>query len=563
MLGQPVSMLIPQVVGFRLTGTLPRGRDRDRPRADRHRRCCARRAWSASSSSSSAPASPPCRSPTAPPSPTWRPSTAPPAASSRSTPRRSTTCASPAAPSRAGRAGRGLLQGAGPVPRPRRRPSRSSPTRSSSTSAPSSRASPARAGRRTACRSRDVKRSLRASELAAMLRRARKPRPRPAAALPGGGRRPPAARRAPSPRSTTAADGGALRRCSHGSVVIAAITSCTNTSNPSVMLAAGLLAKKAVERGLQHASRGSRPASRPARKVVTDYLDEAGLTPYLEQLGFHLVGYGCTTCIGNTGPLPDADLAGDRRAATWSSPRCSRGNRNFEGRINPRRARQLPRLAAAGRRLRARRHASTSTSTNEPLGTGTRRQAGLPARHLADAARGRRGACAAALQPEMFRAQYADVFAGDERWQRAARCPTGDPFAWDADVDLRPQARRTSTACRASRAPVSDIRGARVLARARRLGHHRPHLARRHRSRPTARPASTCIEHGVAPTRLQLLRRAARQPRGDGARHLRQHPPAEPAGARRRGRRHASTCPTASRCRSTTRRCGTRPRACR
>ena len=98
--------------------------------------------------------------------------------------------------------------------------------------------------------------------------------------------------------------------CLHdGAVVIAAITSCTNTSNPSVMIGAGLLAKKAVERGLRP-SRGSRPASRPGSRVVTDYLEGSGLLPYLDQLRFNMVGYGCTTCIGNSGPLPERDRAG-------------------------------------------------------------------------------------------------------------------------------------------------------------------------------------------------------------------------------------------------------------
>src|SRR5690606_19050522 len=118
-----------------------------------------------------------------------------------------------------------------------------------------------------------------------------------------------------------------------GSVVIAAITSCTNTSNPSVMIAAGLLARKAVEKGLR-ARPWVKTSLAPGSKVVTDYLAEAGLTPYLERLGFHLVGYGCTTCIGNSGPVPEPV---SRAIAEGGLVACSvlSGNRNFEGRINP------------------------------------------------------------------------------------------------------------------------------------------------------------------------------------------------------------------------------------
>ena len=172
----------------------------------------------------------------------------------------------------------------------------------------------------------------------------------------------------------------------HGAVVIAAITSCTNTSNPAVMLAAGLLAQKAVERGLTVEAVGEdEPRARLARSSpITS--TRPGLTPYLEQLGFHLVGYGCTTCIGNSRPAARADRQGDRRAATSSSRRCSRGNRNFEGRVNPRCARNYlasPPLVVA--------YALAGTHGHRPRHRaarhGTRRRAGLPARHLADAAK--------------------------------------------------------------------------------------------------------------------------------------------------------------------------------
>src|SRR5439155_17860145 len=140
--------------------------------------------------------------------------------------------------------------------------------------------------------------------------------------------------RPPAPKPPKQTNGSAedIKQLHHGSVVIAAITSCTNTSNPSVMVAAGILAKKAVERGLQ-AKPWVKTSLAPGSRVVTDYLKETGLLPYLESLRFHLVGYGCTTCIGNSGPLPEpvASAVKDNNlvvAAVLS------GNRNFEGRIN-------------------------------------------------------------------------------------------------------------------------------------------------------------------------------------------------------------------------------------
>ncbi len=243
-----------------------------------------------------------------------------------------------------------------------------------------------------------------------------------------------------------------------GAVVIAAITSCTNTSNPSVMVAAGLVAKKAVERGLARKP-WVKTSLAPGSKVVTDYLTDAGLTPYLEQLGFNLVGYGCTTCIGNSGPLPEAVSAaiqaGDLVAVSVLS-----GNRNFEGRINPDvRANYLasPPLvvayALAGR--------MDFDPLTEPLGTDAE---GAPV-FLKDIWPTRQEVeetMRASVRPEMFQRQYAEVFEGDERW-RALPTPEGDLFDWDDDstyvqhppyfVDMpeRPVA-------------PGDIRGARVLA---------------------------------------------------------------------------------------------------
>jgi aconitate hydratase A / 2-methylisocitrate dehydratase len=249
-----------------------------------------------------------------------------------------------------------------------------------------------------------------------------------------------------------------VRQLDHGSVVIAAITSCTNTSNPSVMIAAGLLAKNAVERGLT-----SKPwvktSLAPGSKVVTEYLRVAGLTPYLDRLGFNLVGYGCTTCIGNSGPLPD-DVSAEVDARNLVVASVLSGNRNFEGRIQQQvRANYLasPPLvvayALAGR--------MTLDLTTEPLGVDSN---GKPVylRELWPAEREIQSTMLAAVRADMFREQYANVFAGDERW-RSLPVPTGDRFVWEPDstyirnppffegLTLQP-------------APLRDITGARVLA---------------------------------------------------------------------------------------------------
>jgi len=244
----------------------------------------------------------------------------------------------------------------------------------------------------------------------------------------------------------------------HGDVVIAAITSCTNTSNPSVMIGAGLLAKKAVERGLQ-VRPWVKTSLAPGSRVVTDYLQASGLIPYLEQLRFHVVGYGCTTCIGNSGPVPEpiarAVKEGDLVVAAVLS-----GNRNFEGRINPVvRANYLasPMLVVA--------YALAGTVNidlfNEPLGTDRNGQP-VYLRDIWPSQEEIRGAIAAALDPEMFRRQYARVFAGDKFWQNLP-VPEGELYAWDPNstyiqeppyfVNLSPEPE-----------PLSDIEEACVLA---------------------------------------------------------------------------------------------------
>jgi aconitate hydratase len=243
----------------------------------------------------------------------------------------------------------------------------------------------------------------------------------------------------------------------NGAVVIAAITSCTNTSNPSVMVAAGLVAKKAVERGLT-TKPWVKTSLAPGSKVVTEYLKEAGLTPYLDQLRFNLVGYGCTTCIGNSGPLPaEISQAIDEGALVAVS--VLSGNRNFEGRINPDvRANYLasPPLvvayALAGR--------IDIDLTTEPLGTGAD---GRPV-YLRDVWPSRlevEETVQRSLRADMFRREYADVFTGDALWNSMG-VPAGDTYAWDegstyvrnppyfVDMPAEPTA-------------VEDIRGARVL----------------------------------------------------------------------------------------------------
>ncbi len=244
----------------------------------------------------------------------------------------------------------------------------------------------------------------------------------------------------------------------HGSVVIAAITSCTNTSNPSVMIGAGLLAKKAVARGLTRKP-WVKTSLAPGSKVVTDYLTKAGLQSSLDALGFNLVGYGCTTCIGNSGPLPE-DIAAEVRDRGLVVCAVLSGNRNFEGRIQQDvRANYLasPPLVVAY----ALAGSLNVDLTTEPLGTD---RDGRPV-FLADiwpTEREIQETMLSAVSPEMFRRQYATVFDGDERW-RNLPVPTGDRFAWQGDSTYvrRPPFLEGITR---EPAPLADIRQARVLA---------------------------------------------------------------------------------------------------
>ncbi len=245
---------------------------------------------------------------------------------------------------------------------------------------------------------------------------------------------------------------------SSGAVVIAAITSCTNTSNPSLMLGAGLLAKKAVERGLQ-VKPWVKTSLAPGSKVVTDYLLAAGLTPYLDKLKFNLVGYGCTTCIGNSGPLSDA-IGGAIKENNMVAVAVLSGNRNFEGRVHPLvRANYLasPPLvvayALAGR--------MDMDLTTEPLGMD---KTGQPVylRDVWPTPQEVEATVRAAVSSEQYRKVYAEVFEGDAQW-KSMPVPVGDLYRWDPSstyIKMPPYFENMPR----TPASLSDIRGARVLA---------------------------------------------------------------------------------------------------
>jgi len=244
----------------------------------------------------------------------------------------------------------------------------------------------------------------------------------------------------------------------HGAVVISAITSCTNTSNPSVLIGAGLLAKKAGEKGLK-AKPWVKTSLAPGSKVVTEYLKESGLLPHLEKLGFYLVGYGCTTCIGNTGPLPEPIAAGIQEGDLVACAVLS-GNRNFEGRIHPQvRANYLasPPLvvayALAGR--------MDMDITREPLGND---QKGNPV-YLKDiwpTPEEVRNEIGKSVRSEMFKKEYGEVFEGDERWKKMPT-PEGELFAWDPKSTYVREAPYFEGMTKTPTQP-KDITGARVLA---------------------------------------------------------------------------------------------------
>ena len=252
---------------------------------------------------------------------------------------------------------------------------------------------------------------------------------------------------------------GTRTELDHGHVVIASITSCTNTSNPSVMLAAALLAKNAVARGLV-AQPWVKTSMAPGSKVVTDYYEKAGLWPYLEKLGFHLVGYGCGTCIGNSGPLPKevSQAVNEQDLAVVS---VLSGNRNFEGRINP--DVKMNYLASPPLVIA---YALAGTMDfdfeTEPLGhdeSGT----AVFLRDIWPAPAEVQATMDSAIDREMFAKDYADVFAGDERW-RSLATPEGSTFDWDPQSTyVRKPPYFDGMA--ATPEPVQDVVGARVLAK--------------------------------------------------------------------------------------------------
>ena len=249
-----------------------------------------------------------------------------------------------------------------------------------------------------------------------------------------------------------------LDELDHGAIVIAAITSCTNTSNPSVMIGAGLLAKKAVEKGLTRKP-WVKSSLAPGSKVVTEYLDKAGLTPYLDQLGFNLVGYGCTTCIGNSGPLPDEVSAVVREKNLVVCSVLS-GNRNFEGRIQQEvRANYLasPPLVVAY----ALAGWITKDLTTEPLGD-DRKGNPVYLKDIWPTEQELQETMLRAVNAEMFRESYADVFKGDARWQ-GLPVPEGSRFAWDQESTYIRKPTFLEGMTMTPPAPA-DITGARVLA---------------------------------------------------------------------------------------------------
>jgi aconitate hydratase len=301
----------------------------------------------------------------------------------------------------------------------------------------------------------------------------------------------PAGAEAHAHAEVTLADGESAE-LDHGSVVIAAITSCTNTSNPQVMLAVGLLAKAAVERGLL-----SRPwvktSLAPGSRVVTDYLERAGLLTYLEKLGFGIVGFGCTTCIGNSGPL-DVAISQAIDQHDLAAVAVVSGNRNFEGRIHPEvRMNYLasPPLVVA--------YALAGTMDidvyNEPLGTDSDGQP-VYLRDIWPSTEDVVAAATNAVQAEMFARDYADVFTGDETW-RSLEVGSGDRYEWD-DISTYVRQPPYFEGMQADPEPLTDIAGARVLAV---FGDSvtTDHISPAGSIRPTSPAGKWLIEHGVEP----------------------------------------------------------------
>ncbi|MFI1282321.1 aconitate hydratase AcnA [Streptomyces sp. NPDC020858] len=260
------------------------------------------------------------------------------------------------------------------------------------------------------------------------------------------------------PTLVTLADGSSFE-IDHGAVTVAAITSCTNTSNPYVMVAAALVAKKAVEKGLSRKP-WVKTTLAPGSKVVTDYFDKAGLTPYLDKMGFNLVGYGCTTCIGNSGPL-DEEISKAINEHDLAVTSVLSGNRNFEGRINP--DVKMNYLASPPLVVAYAIAGSMKVDvTTEAIGIDTD---GNPVflKDIWPSEAEVNDVVANAIGEDMFSKSYQDVFAGDAQWQ-ALSIPTGNTFEWDPQSTYvrKPPYFEGMTM---ETTPVSDIAGARVLAK--------------------------------------------------------------------------------------------------
>jgi aconitate hydratase len=295
-----------------------------------------------------------------------------------------------------------------------------------------------------------------------------------------------------APKRAEVQNNGDHFELSNGSIVIAAITSCTNTSNPSLMLGAGLLAKKAIERGLQRKP-WVKTSLAPGSKVVTDYLDAAGLTPYLDQLGFQLVGFGCTTCIGNSGPLPEPIGAAIKETGLVAVSVLS-GNRNFEGRIHPLvRANYLASpLLVVAYALAGRMDVDIAS---DAIGAD---RAGKPVylRDIWPSPSEIEQTVRAAVKTHMYSKEYGEVFRGDDRW-RSLPIPEGNLYDWNAQSTYiaRPP---FFDGMPKSPAQPADVRNARVLAV---LGNSvtTDHISPAGSIQPDGPAGRYLIEHGVRP----------------------------------------------------------------
>ena len=302
---------------------------------------------------------------------------------------------------------------------------------------------------------------------------------------------PSGASRASNPQHVTLEDGTEFD-LDHGAVTIAAITSCTNTSNPSVMIGAGLLAKKAVEKGLQRKP-WVKTTLAPGSKVVTDYYEKSGLNVYLDKLGFNLVGYGCTTCIGNSGPLiPEVSKAvndGDLAVTAVLS-----GNRNFEGRINP--DIKMNYLASPPLVIAYALAGSMDVDLyDEPLGQDTDGN-DVFMKDIWPTPQEIEDVIAQSIDSSTFVKEYADVFAGDERWQNLST-PDGDVFEWDPDSTYVRKAPYFD-GMQIEPSPVEEVSGARVLLK---LGDSvtTDHISPAGAIKKDSPAGAYLSEHGIAP----------------------------------------------------------------